>query len=214
MTTPKTPTTPPQNAPRAPSGSSSIPGFSTPPGTEEVIVQGRPATPAPVPTRDEHLSPEQLQDLSDASKTTGAEAAKPGTIQTTPRRGDQTHMIVRTRGRDSFRRGGLTFTNEPTVVAVADVGEERARQIEAEPLLEVRRVGEDEAADHTEMLGSMDRDMAGMSETELRQHLKRAHEHIRMQEETINELRNNASGADRAPRRDGQRPGEPDRVRR
>lgn len=209
-------TTPPPIATRTPgmaSGSGPYGNIPTGGPVEDVIVSGRPVS-VPVPHSDgPPLSKDQLQDLSDAGKTTGTSPAKPGTVSTTPRGAHQTHMIVRTRDKQSFRRGGLTFTTEPQVISVEDIGEEKAKQIEAEPMLDVTRASADDVAHHTNMMASLDREHAGMSDTELRQQLKRAHEHIQKIEDENETLRNGASGADSAPKRDGQRPGEYDRHR-
>lgn len=201
---PATPSTPPSTVGTTPTPSSSPgPGFgpgstgnltATPSDsgggpTQPMIVQGTPLGASPgmaapgdvvaqlksqVKADEAPLSAEQSRDRVEGHLTSGASPAKPGTIATAPRATNATHLLVRTAGRNSFRRGGMTFTTDPQVVKVEDIGEERARAIEVEPMLEVHRITEDEAQNYQENYSAENTAFSQMTDDQIRQELSAA----------------------------------------
>ena len=217
-------TTPPETTTRAPASVSVPPQSHAPASTGTPgyapSVMGATIQPTPPPTPgngiaapgdveqqlasqkkadDVVLSPEQSRDKVEATLTTGPMPAKPGTIATTPRSTGQTHLIVRTAGRPSFRRGGMTFTDEPTVIAVDSIGEDKASAIENEPMLEVKRISEDEAAHYQDDQSGFARHLATQNEAQLRQGLQRAKDENEQLRERVRALEE-ASQFDKAPK--------------
>ncbi len=154
------------------------------------------------------LSGSQLQDKSDAPKSAGSFPAKPGTILTEDRHTEQTHLLVRARSK-SFRRGGLTFTEEPQIVKVEDIGAEKAAAIEAEPSLESKRITAQEAEYYADDMASSSSSIQGMSDAQIRQshaQLSRDNESLRAE---VKRLNDQYPGTDTAPKH-----GDDDRFRR
>lgn len=108
----------------------------------------------------------------------------------------ETHLVVRSRN-ERFRRAGLTFTGEYSVYSLDDLGPAIVRQVEAEPMLETRRITAYEADRF--QAGKMPGDDESVTKAELRQWVAQEKQRADRAEAEVERLTRLLSGADRPP---------------
>lgn len=110
-----------------------------------------------------------------------------------------THIRVRSRRAEGFRRAGLKFGADWSVFEIADIGPEKLAAIEAETtMLDSRRISAYEAEQFAE--GRFHGDDDAVTKAELRQALRDAVARAEDAEHELDRLRARVSGADVPPK--------------
>ncbi len=135
----------------------------------------------------------QSQPLPEGEALTGDDGAK-------------THLLVRAKKKEGFRRAGLRFTASHSALSIADLGPDRLKLLEDEPMLSTTRITAFEAERYAE--GELTALDENTTKSQLFQALVASEARRKVAEEELAELRAKVAGVDYAPKAGDLIPGQ------